>query len=111
MKENQDHYCLSTRETDLTILTNKPWWDITHSESQIPSEVTEEWYSEFQDGYETPPQQEVPISQAYQQGLQSSVESEGLKESKWDSKMDDYDEESKEYYQEHRANYGDLQMK
>ena len=25
--------------------------------------------------------------------------------------MDDYDEESKEYYQEHRANYGDPQMK
>ncbi len=25
--------------------------------------------------------------------------------------MDDYDEESREYYQEHRANYGDLQMK
>ena len=25
--------------------------------------------------------------------------------------MDDYDEKSKEYYQEHRANYGDLQMK
>ena len=25
--------------------------------------------------------------------------------------MDDYDEESKEYYQKHRANYGDSQMK
>ena len=25
----------------------------------------------------------------------------------WDLKMDDYDEESKRYYQEHRANYGD----
>ena len=25
--------------------------------------------------------------------------------------MDDYDEESKEYYQEHRANYEDSQMK
>ncbi len=25
--------------------------------------------------------------------------------------MDDYDEESREYYQEHRANYGDPQMK
>ena len=25
--------------------------------------------------------------------------------------MDDYDKESKEYYQEHRANYGDPQMK
>ena len=111
VKENQDHYCSPTRETDQTTLADKLWWDTTHSESQIPSEVTEEWYSEFQDGYETPPQQEVPISQAYQQGLQSSVESEGLKESKWDSKMDDYDEESKEYYQEHRANYGDLQMK
>src|SRR6266540_1361688 len=29
----------------------------------------------------------------------------------WDSKMDDYNEESKGYYQEHRANYGDSQMK
>ncbi len=25
--------------------------------------------------------------------------------------MDDYDEESREYYQEHRVNYGDSQMK
>ncbi len=25
----------------------------------------------------------------------------------WNSKMDDYDEESKGYYQEYRANYGD----
>ena len=32
-------------------------------------------------------------------------------ESKWDLKMDDYDEESKEYYQKHKANYEDLQMK
>jgi len=49
-------------------------------ESQIPSEITEEWYLEFQDGYETPPQQEVPIPQAYQQGLQLPVESEDDKE-------------------------------
>ena len=26
-------------------------------------------------------------------------------------KIDDYDEESREYYQEYRANYGDSQMK
>ncbi len=29
----------------------------------------------------------------------------------WDLKMDDYDEESKEYYQGYRANHGDPQMK
>ena len=111
VEENQDHYCPSAREMDLTILTNKPWWDTTHSGPQIPSEVTEEWYPEFQDGYEILSQQEAPISQAYQQGSQSPVESEDLEESKWDSKMDDYDEEFREYYQEHRANYGDPQMK
>jgi len=32
-------------------------------------------------------------------------------ESKWNSKMNDYDEESREYYQKYRANYGDPQMK
>ncbi len=74
--------------------------------------MIEEWYPKFQDGYETPSQQETLTLQAYQQGSQSPVESENdNEESKWDSKMDDYDEESKEYYQEHRANYGDLQMK
>jgi len=40
------------------------------------------------------------------------VKSENInEESKWDSKMNDYDEESKEYYQEHRVNYEDPQMK
>jgi len=40
------------------------------------------------------------------------VESENENEvSKWDLKMDDYDEESREYYQEYRINYEDLQMK
>ncbi len=99
VEENKDYYCPPARETDPTILTDKPWWDTTHSGSQIPSEITEEWYPKFQDGYETPPQQEVLTSQAYQQGPQSSVESENdNEESKWDSKMDDYDEESKKYY-------------
>ncbi len=65
VKENQDHYCLPARETDSIIFTNKPWWDITHSGPQTLSEITEEWYSEFQDGYEIPPQQEAPTSQAY----------------------------------------------
>ncbi len=52
------------------------------------------------------------MSQVYRQGPQSSVESENDNEElKWNSKMDDYDEESKKYYQEHRANYGDPQMK
>src|SRR6266498_3461747 len=110
VEEDQDHYCPPARETDLTILTDKPWWDTTHSGSQTLSEITEEWYPEFQDGYETSHQQEAPTSQAYQQGSQSPIESED-EESKWDSKMDDYDEESKEYYQEHRVNYGDPQMK
>ena len=112
VEENQDHYCLPARETDSTILINKLWWHTTHSGPQTPSELTEEWYPEFQDRYETPPQQEASTSQAYQQGLQLPIESEeDSEESKWDSKMDDYDEESKEYYQEHRANYGDPQMK
>ncbi len=76
VEENQDHYCLLARETDLTILTNKLWWNTTHSGSQTLSEVTEEWYLEFQDGYEILSQQEVSTSQAYQQGSQSLVESE-----------------------------------
>src|SRR6266498_247528 len=42
VEENQDHYCLPARETDLTILTNKPWWDITHLEPQTPFELIEE---------------------------------------------------------------------
>ncbi len=33
------------------------------------------------------------------------------KESKWDSKMDDQDKKSREYYQEYRANYRNSQMK
>ncbi len=112
VEESKDYYCLPAKEIDLTILTNKPWWDTTHSGPQTPIELTEEQYLEFQDRYETPPQQEVLISQSYQQGSQSPVESENEnEESKWDSKMDDYDEESKEYYQKHRANYGDPQMK
>ena len=31
VKENWDHYCSPVRETDLTILTDKPWWDTIHS--------------------------------------------------------------------------------
>ncbi len=112
VEENEDHYCPPARETDPTILTDKPWWDTTHSGPQTPTEVTEEWYPEFQDGYETPHQQEASTLPTYQQGPQSPIESEDdPEESEWDSKMDDYDEESKEYYQEHRANYGDPQMK
>ncbi|SRR6266540_415071 len=41
---SQNHYC---PPADLTILTDKLWWDITHLGSQILSELTEEWYSEF----------------------------------------------------------------
>ncbi len=99
VEENKNHYCPPIRETDPTILTNKPQQDITYSEPQTPLELTEEWYPEFQDGYETPPQQEDSTSQAYQQGPQSPVESEeDNEESKWDLKMDDYNVESKEYY-------------
>ncbi len=65
VEENKDYYCPPARETDLTILTNKPWQDTTHSELQTPSEITEEWYPEFQDGYETPSQQEAQTSQTY----------------------------------------------
>ncbi len=42
VEENQDHYCLLARETDLTILTNEPWWDTIHLGSQILSEVNKE---------------------------------------------------------------------
>ena len=99
VEENKDYYCPPTRETDLTILTNKPWWDTTYSGPQTLSELTGEWYPEFQDGYESLTEQEVSTSQAYQQGSQLPVESENNKEeSKWDSKMDDYDEESREYF-------------
>src|SRR6266542_419210 len=75
VKEDQDHYCPPARETDPTILTDKLWWDTTHSGPQTLSELTEEWYPEFQDGHEIPSQQEVPTSRAYQQGSQSLVES------------------------------------
>ena len=52
------------------------------------------------------------MAQSYQQGSQLLMESENInKESKWDSKMDDYDKESKEYYQKYKANYGDSQIK
>src|SRR6266540_5873954 len=71
---------------------------------------TEEWYSEFQDEYESPIEQKAQTSQAYQQESQLPAESE-KKESKWDLKIDNYDEESRGYYQEHRANYGNPQMK
>jgi len=51
VEENKDHYCPPAREMDLTILTDKSWWDIIHLESQTLSELTEEWYPEFQDEY------------------------------------------------------------
>ena len=99
VEENQDHYCLPSRETNPTILTDKSWQDTTHSESQTLLELTKKWYLEFQDRYKSPTEQEAPTSPAYQQGLQSPVKSENEKEKlKWDSKMDDYDEESKKYY-------------
>ncbi len=48
----------------------------------------------------------------YQQGSQSLVKSKNdNKKSKQDLKIDDWDKESREYYQKHKANYGDLQMK
>ena len=97
---------------DLTILMDKPWQDTIHSKSQTLSELTEKQYPKFQDGYEIPVEQETLTVSKYQQGPQSPVESENNnEESKWNSKMDDYDEESKEYYQEHRANYRNPQMK
>jgi len=42
VEEDQDHYCPPAREMDPTILTNKSWWDTTHSGPQILSELTEE---------------------------------------------------------------------
>ncbi len=99
VEKSEDYYCPPAKEMDLTILVEKLWWDIIHSESQIPSELTEEWYLEFQDGYEILIEREAPTSWVYQQRSQSSVESENEnEESKWDLKMDDYDKESREYY-------------
>jgi len=34
------------------------------------------------------------------------LENEDNEESKWDLKMDDWNKESREYYQKHRVNYG-----
>ena len=31
VEENEDHYCPPAREVDPAILTDKPWWDTTHS--------------------------------------------------------------------------------
>ena len=56
VEESQDHYYPPLREMDPIILTDKPWWDTTHSGPQTLSELTEEWYLEFQDKYEIPPQ-------------------------------------------------------
>jgi len=42
VEENDDHYCLLARETDLTILTDKLWWNTTHSGPQTPSDLTKE---------------------------------------------------------------------
>src|SRR6266542_4111348 len=84
VEENEDHYCPSAKETDPTILTDKPWWDTIHSGPQMPTEVTEEWYPECQDGYETPHQQEASTLPIYQQGPQSLIESEdSSEESEW----------------------------
>ncbi len=47
VKESEDHYCSPVKEMDSTILINKLWWDTIHLGSQIPLELTEEWYSEF----------------------------------------------------------------
>ncbi len=83
MEENQDHYCSPTRETDLTILADKPQQDTTYSGSQTPSDLTKEQYSEFQEEYEIPTEQKDLTSQAYQQGPQLLAESENEnKESK-----------------------------
>jgi len=66
VEENKDHYCPPIRKTDLTILTNKLWWDIIHLGLQTPSELAEEWYLEFQDEYKILIEQEAPTSQSYQ---------------------------------------------
>ncbi len=90
VEENKDHYYPPAREIDLTNLSNKPQQDTTHSGSQTPSKLTEEWYPKFQNGYEIPIEQEVSTSQAYQQGSQLPVGSENNnnEETKQDSKMD-----------------------
>ncbi len=54
VEKNKDLYCPPAREADLTILVDKPWWDIIHSGPQTPSDLTKEWYLEFQDRYEIP---------------------------------------------------------
>ncbi len=59
VKENKDHYCLPVREIDLTILIDKLWQDTIHSGLQTSSELSEEWHSEFQDGYEILNEQEI----------------------------------------------------
>jgi len=65
VEENKDHYCLPARKTDSTILTDILWWDTIHLGSQTPSDLTKEWYPEFQDRYEILIEQELSISQAY----------------------------------------------
>ncbi len=47
VEENQDYYCPPIRETDLTIFTDKLWWDTIYLGSQIPLELIKEWYPEF----------------------------------------------------------------
>ena len=76
VKENKNHYYPSARKIDLTILMDIPWWDIIQSESQTLSELTKEWYLEFQNGYEILIEREVPTSQTYKQGSQSLMKSE-----------------------------------
>ncbi len=66
VEENKDHYCPPARETDLTILTNKLWWNTIYLGSQTSSDLTEEWYPEFQNGYEASSEQEIPTAQTYQ---------------------------------------------
>ncbi len=51
VEENKDYYCLPARKEDFTPLNNILQQDTTHSESQILSDLTKEWYSEFQDRY------------------------------------------------------------
>ncbi len=58
-ERNQDYYYSPIREIDLTILMDKLWWDITHSGSQTLSDLTEEQYPEFQDGYKSLTEQEA----------------------------------------------------
>jgi len=62
VEKNQNYYCPSMRKMDPTILAEKPWWDTIHSGSQTPSDLTKEWYSEFQDGYESLTEQEASTS-------------------------------------------------